>query len=195
MEVQKAGQGAPRADRAASPSAERQAEKRPKFKAASFRRRFAALLLDGLLVGLLCFTVLLVGRAAGNVKHMSPLLRQGVDLVGLLALIGACPVYIVLALKRLEGTTPGKHMLDMKVIRRDGESMSLGRALVREIALKVILYGASLGVLILAAGRFIMHYAFTLGLLMLVVGLIARFCGRLTFHDLVCGTRVVRRFD
>lgn len=143
---------------------------------AGFWIRFAAAIIDGIILmiasSILQFAVL--GRRAGNPfpdpLHPEVRLAQSLVVIGVAWLLGmvAGATYEGLFVAKL-GATPGKMALSLKVVRRGGGPVSLGRAV----------------------GR---YFAKTLSTFTLFIGyIIAGFDSeKRAMHDMICDTRVIQ---
>lgn len=138
-----------------------------------FWPRFAAQLIDGLIVGvpsmLFAFAVIFVVAS----------LAQENEAAGLFALVAYVPVYVLpivyegLMLSMKRGTTVGKSALKLRVVRPDGSDISTGQAWGRA-AMRFVLGITCLGIIDYIA------YFFT--------------DEKTTLHDMVAGTRVVESY-
>jgi uncharacterized RDD family membrane protein YckC len=106
---------------------------------AGFWIRFVALIIDGIILGVVNFIVtipfgiLTAGAALSG--DPTTLISAGLGLLGMRLLIGAAlnlaySVYFI----STRGATPGKMVLNLKVIRSDGSPVSAGRAAGRYFA-------------------------------------------------------------
>ncbi len=159
-------------DRLALP-AELRAPPRPSVVYAGLFRRVAAVLVDGPL--LLVLTVLAMtlasltaiggGTVVGEVTRQIELLASGAALV---AAIAVSLAYHVLCWGQ-GGQTPGKMLMGLQVVRRDGEEIGYGRAFLRWV------------------GYFFAMLPLGLGLTMVLFHPHGR-----GLHDLLAGTCVIR---
>ncbi len=127
------------------PGGWRDAPPERRYTLAGWWRRAAAAVIDGVLIAILAL-VLLVPLGAG---------LAGVDSeTGIFALIAAAFVTLVvvavvsllyapLMLWRTDGKTIGRMVVGIRVVRASGEPMTLGTAVVREVVLKWLVFGAA----------------------------------------------------
>jgi len=151
-------------------------KKKQEPKPARLRMRALAVMIDGAVMLGTLFFMLVVGLAIGNFEDTPAPVRLAISITYVVLLFGSGPAYLIWGLVRFEGTTPGKRMLGMKVVRLDGTRVSFKRAFVREFVLKLWLFG------------------FTGQALLFVSGIVGLFSDeRRTLHDRITDTRVVMR--
>jgi uncharacterized RDD family membrane protein YckC len=139
-----------------------------------FWRRFAAILLDGLILGACSFAI---NGFLGLLLPVDPTAIRGPELIFRASAFGGLAILVNFALGITynvyflvkSGATPGKMALGLKVIRADGGPITPG----------------------LAVGRYFAHM---LSALILFIGyIIAAFDSqKRALHDYICGTRVTR---
>ena len=158
----------------------------PQWVLADWWQRFAALVLDGIIVGVAAAVLIAVITAvAGGIGFL------GGEETGFAALVaglafGTLVVAVVALLyapglmARTNGRTLGKQALGIRVVRANGEPTTFGWSLVREVLLKQLVFGGFLG---LGTG----------GIAWLADGLWPLWDGeRRALHDLPVDSRVVR---
>ena len=153
----------------------------PAFRYAGFWIRFLAVLIDGLIMGvvgaavqmlLLGTTVMSVGRVRPNATPEEAFTAMGA-VFGTIALVSVINIaiaacYEAFFLSRV-GATPGKMACSLKVVRPDGSPLSLGRAF----------------------GRYFAKWLswIILGIGFIIAGFDAQ---KRALHDMICDTRVVK---
>jgi len=153
----------------------------PVFRYAGFWIRFLAILIDGIILGVVGSAVqlLLMGRALGPLAQFQPNLPPDQamaafgSLMGMLGLstlinvaIAAC--YEGFFVARI-GATPGKMALSLKVVRADGAPLTLGRSFGRYFA------------------KWLNYFTLLIGFIM--AGFDAQ---KRALHDMICDTRVIK---
>lgn len=135
----------------------------PKQCFGGFWIRFFAFIIDSILIKALSKIILNLTAH----QFLAPSLAQGVwwyELLKLALFVG----YFALTMYVLQGQTPGKYLLNLKVLTNEGLDLDLQTLLVREIA-----------------GRAILFYLPIVYLSLLITG------QRQHFLDILCDTRVV----
>ncbi len=153
---------------------------------AEWWRRLAALLLDGLIVGVVAGALIAaITAAAGGVGFLG---GEETGFAGLVVgLVFSTLVVTIVALlyapalmARTNGRTLGKQALGIRVVRVDGQPTTFGWSVLREVVLKQLVFVGVLG-------------GATFGLAWLLDGLWALWDGeRRALHDFPVDSRVVR---
>ena len=158
----------------------------PQCVLADWWQRLAALVLDGLIVGVLAAVLIVaitavaggIGFLGGEETGLAAVvvgLAFGTLVVSLVALL-----YAPGLMARTNGRTLGKQALGIRVVRADGQPTTFGWSLVREVVLKQLVFAGVLG---LGTG----------GLAWLLDGLWPLWDGeRRALHDFPVDSRVVR---
>lgn len=156
----------------------------PREALASFGRRVAAFLIDGVVILVLGFLLLaVVGSLLPEDAGQDDPGTWAMVLGALLAFVIAYPVvallYLTVFMAATNGRTLGKLLLRCRVVRDDGRRVTFGWAAYREVLIKGVVLGVAA--------------AFTAGVALLVDGLWPLWeRDRRTLHDLVVDSRVVR---
>lgn len=125
---------------------------RQQFVLATWGSRLGAFLIDGLILNILAWAAMLpigvalgltVSEAAAYFAQVGPLPESIVEPVPFYVLIGVQSVLPGIALAwfllRMDGQTPGKRLLGIRVVREDGLPLDLRTAFRREVLTKAIL--------------------------------------------------------
>lgn len=98
---------------------------------AGFWVRAAALILDSLIMGAVTFFIGFIFGVASGISKSAPLSALMGNLASLIGVVVSLSYYVLMTWKR--GATLGKQVLGLRVIRGNGDNISLGRAALREI--------------------------------------------------------------
>jgi uncharacterized RDD family membrane protein YckC len=177
-------------------------EAQPLFDYAPLGLRFAALIIDGIVVGAF-------NRATANLFQSGD--EASVSASGLVTLAVTVGYYVIMESSALQGTL-GKHLLGLAIVDTKHQRAHFGRALLRyivkafaPIAAVLVVLLAILPTMIVAAQTFDPdRYQAAAGMIWVVIGVgfiativpyFAAFFtpGRRALHDLIAGTIVVRR--
>ena len=165
------GAFAPRPERPAPPSKEELAE---------FWQRLVAVLIDGFIIGAVALIVLAIvgaGFFADGNAGASDFIISLLLLTVFFTLIAL--VYAPLIMTRTGGRTPGKMVTGCRVVRADGQRVTFGWAVLREVVVKGLVLGIAASL--------------TGGIAYLVDGLWPLFDGQnRALHDYVVDSRVVK---
>lgn len=113
-------------------------------------RRAGALVIDGIIVGVLALILLVAIAAPFSIGFfVNDTVGVGAVIVGLL-LAGLCVFVAALAyapwmMARTNGRTLGRMATGIRVVRASGEPIDFGFAMLREVAVKWLLFNAVLG--------------------------------------------------
>ncbi len=131
------GHGTPGAWRATPP------ERR--YALAGWWRRAAAAVIDGVLIGLLALVLLVpLGVGVAGVEGDAGLFALiAAAIVTLIVFAVVSLLYAPLLLWKTDGKTVGRMVVGIRVVRATGEPMTLGAAVVREVVLKWLVFGAA----------------------------------------------------
>jgi len=140
------------------------------MKPAGFGIRFLAYILDSLILSLLCVVVMIPAfLAVKALSQEAPGLALLVNLTASVFVLVLSTAYIVVFWAK-SGATPGKKILQLKIIREDGiEPLGYGKAFLRLLGYAVNNFTMCIGYLVILFND-----------------------EKKGLHDMIAGTRVVR---
>jgi uncharacterized RDD family membrane protein YckC len=113
-------------------------------------RRVGAHLIDGVIIGAVALVLLVAVTAPFSIGFfVNDTVGIGAVIVGVLfsfvCIFVAALLYAPLLMARTDGRTLGRMVTGIRVIRASGEPIDFGFAMLREVAIKWLLFGAVLG--------------------------------------------------
>jgi uncharacterized RDD family membrane protein YckC len=158
------------------------------FELAGWGSRFGAWILDAIIIGVLFIPCLLIaggigldlGTSSASSSSVNFSARDG-QFLGIIAIyLLLVLLYAPLTMAKMQGSTPGKRIVGIRVVRADGQPVTFGYAVLREWVIKGIVLGIAQSV--------------TFGLAFLVNYLWPLWDSEnRALHDMAARSRVVRR--
>ncbi len=128
-----------------TPGAWRAAPPERRYSLAGWWPRAAAAVIDGVLIGILALVLLVpLGAGLAGVDSDAGILTWiAAAFVTLVVFAVVSLLYAPLMLWKTDGKTVGRMVVGIRVVRATGEPMTLGVAVVREVVLKWLVFGAA----------------------------------------------------
>lgn len=163
----------------------------PVEKRVGFGPRFGAMILDGVIAGIIGYAIAAAGIGATDATATD---AEGA-LTGLMATLGAIYVAMIIymLIEGIKGASPGKMVLGLQIANQDGSKGDIS-LFMKRWAIKNV--GYIFGALAVLTGVLALATVGQIGSLIIFVGMFMVFSTKkLTLHDTIAKTAVFRKED